>query len=496
MIPRRSSLCFVLLALAGCGTSQGYQTPQVDIPAQWSEASQTGTSVDVAQSAWWKSFNDPELDSLIERAVKANLDVQLAAARVREARAQADISAAALSPSVTAKGSAVRERDSANAPVPVLIEPGGGIETRRGETENLFESGFDANWELDLFGGTRQAVSAAKAALGASVYDQGAAQLTLLGDVAKTYIELRGLQQQRAITRTIIANAEDMRHLVQARYVGGLTTDLDVARADAQLQSFSARLPPLDAAYWQGLHQLSLLLGEAPGALAKEFTADELIPEPSMDPPVGQPSDLLRQRPDIRSAERQVAASFARLQSAKADFYPKFSLGGSVGLASVSAGEFFNPASILWSIGPSITWPIFQGGKIVANIEVHDAQQQQALINYRKAILSGLTDVENAIVAYDRERDHRALLTKAVTAQQRTLNAARGLYQSGHTDFRDVLVSEQDLAQAQLDLTQSETAASVDAVALFKAIGGGWAAQTNDENAGQTSPAVAKGTSP
>lgn len=464
----------LILALAGCGTLSEDPPPAPDIPARWSEAPRSEASATLSPSPWWNSFNDPELNTLVERAIRANTDVQLAEARVREARARANVATASLRPSATVKASAVRERESANAPVPVVIAPDGKLETESGQTENLFQAGFDANWELDLFGGGRAAAAAASADLGSSVYERDAAVVTLLGEVARTYIELRGVQEQIAITRKTLANVQDMLTLIRARYVGGFATDIDIARAEAQVESTSSQIPPLDAARREAVHRLSVLLGAAPGTLAAELEETRPIPVPAVDPPVGLPSDVLRQRPDIRSAERQVAAARARLKSAKADLYPKFSILGSVGLASISAGNFFNPASTLWSIGPSISWPIFDGGRIVGNIEVHDAQEQQALISYRKAILTGLEEVENAIVAYGHERDREAMLAKALSAQKRAADSARSLYTSGHTDFRDVLTAEQNLAQAQSDLARSETAVGVGAVALYKSLGGGW----------------------
>jgi len=470
----RIALALLSAVLAGCAVTPDYHPPAPEVPAQWSEVTESSASATPAQSPWWTTFNDPELDSLVERAVRANLDLQLGEMRVREVRARRRVSAASLWPSVDARASIARERESANAPGPVLVAPGGQLESRPGETENLFQAGFDASWELDVFGGRRRSIEAAQADLEASLYDRGAVILTLLAEVARNYIELRGLQQQIAVLRSNLAAQQDTLNLTRARYVGGMASDLDVARAEAQVQMIASQIPPLEATREETVHRLGVLLGQPPGALAAELAPNGAIPVPASQLPVGLPSDLLRQRPDIRRAERQLAAASARLGVATADLYPKFSLLGTLGLASVAASDFFSSGSTLWSIGPSMTWPIFRGGQIVATIEVRDAQQQQALIVYRRAILNGLEDVENALVTYRRAQNRRAALIQAADSDRRAVDHARTLYKSGLTDFRAVLDAQRTLFQAQIDLARSDTAASTDMVALYKALGGGW----------------------
>jgi len=465
------------IALASCAVTPDYHPPTPDVPARWSEAPESSASATSADSPWWMTFDDPELDSLIERALLANLDLGLAEARVREARARRGATAASQWPSVDARASVARERESKNAPNPVLVRPDGQVESP-GQSENLFQAGFDAAWELDLFGGTRRSIEAAQADVESAVYDRDAALLTLVAEVSRNYIELRGVQEQIRIARESLAAQQDMLTLVRARYVAGMATDLDVARAEAQVQQTAALLPSLDTAYRKAVHRLGVLLGQPPGAFADELQSVRPIPVPSVQPPLGLPSDLLRQRPDIRSAERRLAAASARRGAATADLYPKFSLLGTVGLASVAAGDFFNGASTLWSVGPSMTWPIFQGGRIVATIKVRDSQQQQALIGYRQAILNGIEDVENAIAGYRREQVRRVALVKAVDSEQRAVDFARERYVGGLTDFRDVLDAQRSLFQAQSELAQRNGAVSLDLIALYKALGGGWSAVT------------------
>lgn len=465
-----------LPAVAACASAPSPPPPAPELPAQWSEAPHSKASISPAGLAWWRSFNDAQLDALVERAVRGNLDLQLAEARVREARARQKAAAASLWPALDAAASAMRERDSANSPGPVRVGPGGQIESRPGETENLFRAGFDASWELDVFGGRHRAVDAAQAELEASAYDRGAAIVTLVAEVARTYIELRGLQQQIALARTQLAAQRDLAGLTQARYAGGMATELDLARADAQLQLASAEPAALEAASREALHSLAVLLGEPPGALAEALGDVGPIPAAADPPPVGLPSDLLRQRPDIRQAERQLAAATARQDAAAADLYPRFSLLGSAGLASVAAGDFFNHASTFWAVGPSMTWPIFRHGQIVATIEVRDAQRQQALIGYRRAILNGLKEVETAIARLSREAERRSTLGAAVGLNRRAVELARSRYAGGLADFRDVRDAQLGLIRAQRELVLSETAAALDRVALYKALGGGWEA--------------------
>ena len=478
----RAAVVMLAVAAAGCATTPDYHPPASAVPARWSEAPESSASATLSQAPWWTTFGDAELDSLVERAVRANLDLQLGEARVREARARRRAAAASLLPAVDARASIARERDSANAPAPVRVSPGGQLESRPGDVENLFQAGFDASWEIDLFGGRRRSVEAAQADLESAVYDRGAVMLTLLAEVARNYIELRGLQQRIAVQRGSLAARQDMLNLTRSRYAGGMASEFDVVRAEAQVEAIASQIPALEAACKETVHRLGVLLGQPPGALADELLQVRPVPVAAVrlpvELPVGLPSDLLRQRPDIRRAERQLAAASARVGVATADLYPRFSLLGTAGLASVAAGDFFSRASTLWSIGPSMTWPIFRGGQIVATIEVRDAQQQQALIGYRRAILNALEDVENALVACRREQDRRAALARVLDANQRAVDLARTLYRGGMTDFRAVLDAERDLFQAQDDLARSDTATASDLVALYKALGGGWDAPT------------------
>jgi NodT family efflux transporter outer membrane factor (OMF) lipoprotein len=464
----------LVVTAAGCVVGPSYRPPVLDMPKQWSEAPQQMPPSSSSLAAWWKTFNDPELDSLIQRAARSNLGLQLAKARIREARGVRAIAAAPLWPSVNASGSYTRRWEDEDLLGP--LSAGGQPVLLGAQPENLFQGGFDASWELDLFGGTRRSVEAAQATLEASFYDRGDVLLAVLAEVGRNYIEMRAFQKQLEIARSNLAAQRDILELTRSRYQGGLATDLDVTRAQAQAKTTHSQIPVLEIAYKNALHRLGVLLGEQPGSLASELRASRPFPDAPPEIPPDLPSDVLRQRPDIRRAERQLAAATARVGVAKAELYPKFSLIGTAGFESLAASDFFNSGSKLWSIGPSITWPILRGGRIVATIEVRDAQEQQALITYRQTILNALEEVENAIVADMRERQRRAVLSDAVEANQRAAALARDLYLGGLSDFLNVLQAQRDLFQSQIELAQSDAAVSVDLVALYKALGGGWEA--------------------
>jgi len=470
---QRIFLLMLATTTGGCVVGPDYHRPALDVPARWSEAPESATSSPPAQAPWWLSFNDTELNSLIERAAQGNLDIQGTEARIRAARSNLGIASALRLPAVSATGSYTRGRESENVPSTTSTGIGQQSALDATKAENLFHAGFDARWELDLFGGVQRSTELADANYQASLHDRSGVMLSLLAEVTRHYIALRAAQQALAITRTSLLAEQDSLHLIQVRYRSGMATDLDVASAESQVNAITSRIPVLENATGQSVHRLGILLGLAPGALSEELREPRPIPAGPSSLPLGMPSDLLRQRPDILRAERQLAAATARIGVATADLYPKFSLLGALGLESRSGSEFFNVGSKYWSIGPSITWPIFQRGRIVANIEVRDAEQQEALINYRKTILLAYEEVENAIAAFRNEGAHRSAISKTVDSDERAVALSTALYKSGLTDFRNVLVAQQTLSQSRIDLARSDAAEATAWVALHKALGGG-----------------------
>ena len=477
----RAYIPFVLVAAlaSGCMVGPDYQPPDLAAPPAWGElspASETSgqplaaTAGAVAaqrdQAAmWWTVFNDPELSSLMDWAAVANLDLQQAEARIRQARALRTITAAPLWPNVMALGSYAREHASANA-------PGGGANL--GSTFDLYQVGFDASWELDVFGGNRRAVESAQASLEASQFDWASVLVTLMGEVGSNYVTYRTLQQRIRIATDNVKTQQDTLALTRRLFAAGLATDLDVARAEAQVATTESTIPQLTAQAHEVMHFLGVLLAEPPMALAQDLAPVGRIPTGPSMVEVGIPSDLLLRRPDLRSSERQLAAATADIGVAVRDLYPRFFVTGFGALESVKASTVFDWPSRAASIGPSVSWTVFDAGMIRATINLRTAQQEQLLAAYRSVVLQAFQEVENALVAYAEDQKSRDDLATATAANQRAADLARQLYIQGLTDFLSVLQAQFNLFTSQDALAQSEGDIALDLVALYKALGGGW----------------------
>ncbi|AIF47943.1 hypothetical protein HY57_12065 [Dyella japonica A8] len=471
--PRALVATAIAVMLAGCTVGPDYQRPSEPLPTQWSEAAPQAGSHAPVSATWWSAFGDPELDALIERALSANPGLQLADSRLREARALAAADSAAEWPRVDARGSAQRGSQSKHAPGVSPFGQGGDLGNGEG-LENLFQAGFDASWELDLFGGTRRGIEAARADAEGAAFDREAVQLSLMAEVARNYMALRGAQAQRVLAQRGSDLQRDALSLARARYTGGMATDLEVAQAEAQLRDADAAVSPWEVQARQAMHRLAVLLGASPVDLAGELAEprDE-GPMPTL-PDAGLPSDLLRRRPDLQLAERQVAAASARIGEATAELYPQFSLNASLGLASFTTSDFFNRQSTLWSVGPAFSWPVFRHGQVKAMIHVRDEQAQQALIAYRQSILTALQEVEDALAASQEEQHRQQALLASHAASLRALDHARALYKGGMTDFRAVLDQQQRVLQSEGAMEQSRMTQRTNLIALYKALGGGW----------------------
>lgn len=453
------------LFIHGCAVGPDYCPPKVSVPTSWSELPQAGKANPESLVQWWKTFNDPVLDSLITRAVPSNLDLRIAEARVREARFQRGAVASDLWPSLDTSASYSRSRRSAGIST---IPPSAKIK------RNVYETGFDASWEIDLFGGKRRAVEAANAEIDAAVENQRDVLITLLAEVARNYIEVRGYQRRLQIIYKNISTQQEVVEIVQARYNAGLSSELDVVQAAALLATTQSQIPLLENPMKQAIHRIGILLGQKPGDLLTELTKESQIPCTPVTVPVGLPSDLLRRRPDVRRAERDLAAATARIGMATADWFPKFSLTGSFGFQTEDLNAFSITRSRLWSFGPTVRWPIFDAGRIRANIRVQNARQEQALLNYEKAVLTSLEDVENALVAYTAEQVRRQNLTEAVNANRRAVELANELFSKGLVNFLNVLDAQRSLCKSEEELVQNERTVSLNLVILYKALGGGW----------------------
>jgi NodT family efflux transporter outer membrane factor (OMF) lipoprotein len=338
----------------------------------------------------------------------------------------------------------------------------------------VYNAGFDAAWEIDLFGGKRRALEAAGAEFEGAIEARNDAILTLLAEVARNYFELRGGQSRLEIARRDLKLQQEALELTRVRFKTGVVSELDVTRSAAQLASMQAAIAPLETAVQQAKYGIAVLLGQEPGELVAELSTPAAVPPVPPEVPIGLPADLLRRRPDVRRAERQLAAETARIGVAEAEWFPKLSLTGDVGVESVSFGKWFKPGSLFWSLGPSFQWRALDFGRVRAEVRAQTAVQEAALATYEKTVLVSLQEAENAVVAYAQEQNRHQALADAVAANQRSLAMADGLYANGRVNFLDVLDVRRTLYQADDLLAVSDQAVAIDLIALYKALGGGW----------------------
>jgi NodT family efflux transporter outer membrane factor (OMF) lipoprotein len=479
------------LVVAGCTVGPNFVPPKAETPAGWTEAGLKPVTPDRATSAavatpltmaaWWTSFDDPVLTSLIDRAAASNLDLRQAVLRIAEARAQRGITGAAQWPTVSASGSYERERVSEKTALTSLLAGlGGGAHGPTAAPPGLknpfdqYQAGFDASWELDLFGRVRRSVEAADADTDASVESSRDVLVTLLGDVARTYIDFRGAQLRASILDENLKTQRDSLALARDRRNVGIGDDLDVANAAAQVTSTEAELPTVTARMTTDINQLSFLLGLAPGALRDELVTVAPVPPVPPQVPVGLPADIVRRRPDIREAEAQLHAATARVGVATADLFPRLTLDADIGIQAQRFADLDNWAGRFLTFGPTLELPVFNGGARRATVELQDLKAKEAGVFYARTVLAALHEVENALAAYGLEQSRRLSLEATVAQNRDALALARDRYVGGVTTFLDVLTAERSLQQAQLSLTDSTTAVSTDLVALYKALGGGW----------------------
>jgi multidrug efflux system outer membrane protein len=476
-----------LFAVAACRMTASHSSHDVALPQAWSPATGAPGAAQPPPERWWTEFGDPELDSLVERAVAANLDLVIARARCVEARAVRDVASSARLPSVDANAGYTRNQISGNSRQGAITGT---------SPYDLYEVGFDASWEIDLFGSQRSAVAAAQAGVEAADEGRRDTLVSLLGEVARSYVDLRGSQRQIALLR---ANSDAQAHtleLTRARFEAGLAPELDVARAQALLSNTEAAIPALEAQVSSAIHRLSILIAEPPASLGPELSEPKPVPVASatlarLD--AGLPADLLRRRPDIRRAERELAQAAALSDQATADLYPKLTLGGSFGFQSIRAGHLFDSDSQAWSIGPSLLAPIFHGGALRAEVRAQGAREEAAIGLYRFTVLGALAEVEDALSSVARERERRASLSTALESTRRALELANDLHTRGLIDFFEVLDAERAVLIAEASLAQSETALTSQTVALYKALGGGWESQPDEAAAASSSPGAAPG---
>jgi NodT family efflux transporter outer membrane factor (OMF) lipoprotein len=481
-------------ALTGCTVGPDFKRPAWASPGSWfsgpKEAVKPPPSVPVAEPinvAWWSLFHDPVLTGLEKRVAAENLDVKTATVRMAESRAQLGIARSALFPTLGGNASYTREKAS-NTGLFALIPSATGAQAANGAAGNstggviggglapfdIWQGGFDASWEVDLWGGIRRSVESSTASALAADEAKRSVLLSSLAEVARDYIALRGTQAELAIARENVRTAQQSLDLTQQRAAGGVTTDLDVANASAQLRTTLAVIPSLEQQEAQTINALSFLLGQPPNALRGELATAKPVPPVPPRVPVGLPSELARRRPDIREAEAKLHAATADIGVAQANFYPSLNLAGSFGLQALQFGNAFNLNARQYAMGPALTIPIFEGGQLRSTLQLKEAQQQEAAINFQKTVLQAWHDVDNALTAYKAEQARRNELIQAVAENRRALNLAQSRYTQGVADFLTVLDAERSLLGTQLQLADSTTTVSSNLVALYKALGGGW----------------------
>ncbi|MBC8724293.1 NodT family efflux transporter outer membrane factor (OMF) lipoprotein [Paraburkholderia sp. RAU6.4a] len=483
------------VALTACTVGPNFERPQTATP-QVFERTQTAQSPSRAVESqfgpdWWTLFNDPVLNQLEKQLADANLDVAAASARLLQSRAERRVAGAAEYPTLDGAASYNRERGSQNgilsllgvtptqsqpqsasgsAPLGVAPLPG----SAGSPAYNLYQAGFDASWEIDLWGHVRRSVEAASALSQASYEDRNAVLLRARAELARDYIELRDTQDLLQIARQNLDIANDVLKLTRVRAHEGVTTDLDVSNAAAQVENIESLIPTLESHCETTINAIGLLLGQEPGALRQTLAEPREVPVLPAQVPIGFPSELVQRRPDIRKAEADLHAATATVGVAKADFYPRITLNGSAGFQSLQLSNLASWASGQFVVGPSITLPIFEGGRLKGTLQLREAQQQEAAIVYRQTVLRAWREVDDSLVTYDAEQRRRDRLATAVSMNERALAVARERYKAGALDYLDVLNVQRQLLEAQSNLQKSKATAATNLITLCKALGGGW----------------------
>jgi NodT family efflux transporter outer membrane factor (OMF) lipoprotein len=462
-----------LLFAQGCLVGPDFKKPVAVVPENWGAKDDpriaTQTEVD---ATWWRAFGDPTLEELVQRAYRQNLPLQVAGLRIVEARAQLGISIGMQWPQVTeAFGSATAVGLSTSVPNASTLP---NFVPRYGD----YQVGFDAAWELDFWGKYRRGVRSDAAAALASMADYYSALVSLTAEVVRAYVAIRTSEALLAEAKDNVRVQEDALGVAKSRFQNGATSELDPAQAATILESTRATIPPLQATFAQGKNALCTLLGVHPGSLDGVLASGpKKVPSAPTRVAVGMPADMLRRRPDIRSAELRAAAQCERIGIAKADYYPSFSIAGVLGLETTSTSQglaAITSGSIFYSVGPQVHWSFFSYGRITNNVRVQDAKFQELLVEYQNTVLTAVREVEDALSGFLNAQDAIAPSEKAVAAAQRAFELALSQYREGSADYQRVLDSERALLQQQQSLTQASSSIATNLVALYKALGGGW----------------------
>jgi NodT family efflux transporter outer membrane factor (OMF) lipoprotein len=463
----------VLVSAAGCAAGPNYRAPKPDAPPHFvaNTSGQNAAAVDLA--VWWKSLNDAELDSLVERAVKSNLDLEIALTRLQQARTYESVVVGHALPEVDASAAAARGTGSD------LTRGRADTPLRSADTSNGLQhintiAGFDAVWELDVFGKYRRVFEAARAASQAALAARNGVLTSVVANVVRAYIDLRGFQIQLGILRQAGDVLRESLRIVDIRYQRGITNELDVALATRELDTLQAQIAPLAAQVSAAQYVLAVLLGEYPERVVQELAQPTLIPSMPGAAAPGVPLDLLKRRPDIQQAERELAAATARIGVATANLFPQVSLVASIGSQSQGWGTTPEIGKHIWSFGPGAVWPLLDFGALDAEVDIADLQAHLQLLNYRRTIINAVQEVDTALDAYAAEQDRLKNLGDAMVAGLRAVDLATERYNRGLTDFLNVVDAERQFDDLQLQYAVAQVAQGEQFVQLYKSLGGGW----------------------
>lgn len=418
---------------------------------------------------WWKSFRDSQLTSLVERLWAQNLDLKTAVERVVQSVAQRQVAASQGLPHVGGQSSSTYNRQSPNGTLSLLTPaPGAPLEY------GLFQDGLSSSWQLDLFGRVRRAVEAADANTLAAEENRNGVALAAVAELAQSYMQLRGTQNRLGVAKRNLRLAEENVELVNTRFGSGIASTLDLAQARAQQATIAATLPPLRIQEAELINSIGLLLGDAPRALDAELHRSEVLPRVPLKVPVGLPGTLVRRRPDVREAEARLHEATAQTGVAVANFYPDVTLNGAVGVESLRVTNLFTPMSAAFAVGPSISIPIFEGGRLRGTLALRESREREAAIFFQKTVLRAWKEVDDALTAYRETQRRRSDVARSVTENRAALQAARQRYSEGAIDFLNVITTLTQLLQSENDLADSETQVATNLVNLYRALGGGW----------------------
>ena len=472
-----------LAILAGCKVGPNFKAPQEPVPDQYSGTATAGSQASAdappESSFWWQQFHDPQLDALEDKAAAGNLDLKAAYLRIVESRVQVQSARAQGLPSLNASASYNREELGLagivkSQHIDTSSPAAGGLISQLEKPVNLYQLGFDASWELDLFGKVRRSVEAADAQALNAVESRNGVLISLQAEVAEAYFQLRAGQVLRQITADQIAAQRDVVDLTLSRQQHGLAGEADVATAQAQLANLQSTLPPYEQSVATSKHALAVLTGQNPEAMDADFADSGLLPAVPGVIPVGLPSTLARRRPDIRASEAALHAATAQIGVAVSEFFPDVTLSGTLGLRNLSPGYLFQWDSKFYTFGPTVSIPLFHGGALDANVKLSRAQAAEAALSYRKSVLTALQEVEDGLTSLHQDALRTAALQESVDANQRALDVDLNAYNHGLTTYISVLTVQLQTVQAKQQLAQAQLTQNTDLVKLYKALGGGW----------------------